>query len=170
MLFPHVSFSLALFPSSLLFLQVDNRPCSRPPSTCFPYATEAASFLRAVILLRPTLFSNFPELMAIIISIRGVREEIGSRDGETEITEVKGRLTCPVSNARTCTHPALNPIQTKQHKTPFRFHCVHVWQVSVLAQTFNFSLRGRAQHKLSKVTKENIWSKYKFKCLYIDLL
>ncbi|KAE8289203.1 hypothetical protein D5F01_LYC13083 [Larimichthys crocea] len=73
---------------SLLFLQVDNRPCSHPPSTCFPYATEAASFLLAVKLLRPASFSNFPELMAII-SIRGVREEIGSRDEETVITEVK---------------------------------------------------------------------------------
>ncbi|KAG8009815.1 Neurogenic locus notch-like protein 1 [Nibea albiflora] len=73
---------------SLLFLQVDNRPCSRPPSTCFPYATEAASFLLAIKSLRPTSFSSFPELTAII-SIRGVREEIGSRVEGTMVTEVK---------------------------------------------------------------------------------
>ncbi|XP_060905875.1 neurogenic locus notch homolog protein 1 [Labrus mixtus] len=72
---------------SLLFLQVDNRPCSRLPSTCFPYAIEAASFLRAVLLLRHTAFPTRPELKAVI-SIRGVREEIGSRE-DTVIKEVK---------------------------------------------------------------------------------
>ncbi|AWP15650.1 putative neurogenic locus notch -like protein 1-like [Scophthalmus maximus] len=51
---------------SLLFLQVDNRPCSRLPSTCFPYATEAASFLRAVMLLKPTSFPTLPELRAVV--------------------------------------------------------------------------------------------------------
>ncbi|XP_071325684.1 neurogenic locus notch homolog protein 1 [Trachinotus anak] len=66
---------------SLLFLQVDNRPCSRLPSTCFPYATEAASFLHAVTVLKPTPFPALPELKAII-SITGVREEIGSRKDE----------------------------------------------------------------------------------------
>ncbi|XP_069571108.1 neurogenic locus notch homolog protein 1 [Brachyistius frenatus] len=73
---------------SLLFLQVDNRPCSRSPSTCFPYATEAASFLRAVMLLKPSSFPALPELKAII-SVRGVREEIGSREDETVNKEVK---------------------------------------------------------------------------------
>ncbi|KAM6994448.1 uncharacterized protein notchl [Tautogolabrus adspersus] len=73
---------------SLLFLQVDNRPCSRLPSTCFPYATEAASFLRAVLQRRPTSFPTRPELKAVI-SIRGVREEIGSREEDTVIKEVK---------------------------------------------------------------------------------
>ncbi|XP_044215779.1 neurogenic locus notch homolog protein 1 [Thunnus albacares] len=73
---------------SLLFLQVDNRPCSRLPSTCFPYATEAASFLRAVMSLKPDLFSNLPELKAVI-KIRGVREEIGSREEEMVKKEVK---------------------------------------------------------------------------------
>ncbi|XP_068179066.1 neurogenic locus notch homolog protein 1 [Antennarius striatus] len=72
---------------SVLFLQVDNRPCSRLASTCFPYATEAANFLRAVMLLRPPSFPTLPELMAII-SIRGVQEEIGSRDEETVMKEV----------------------------------------------------------------------------------
>lgn len=66
---------------SLLFLQVDNRPCSSLPSTCFPYATEAGSFLRAVMLLNPSSFSTLPELKAVI-SVRGVREEIGSREEE----------------------------------------------------------------------------------------
>ncbi|XP_026173610.1 neurogenic locus notch homolog protein 1 isoform X2 [Mastacembelus armatus] len=73
---------------SLLFLQVDNRPCSRLPSTCFPYATEAASFLRAVMLLKPTSFPTLPELKAVI-NIRGVREEIGSREKEMVKKEVK---------------------------------------------------------------------------------
>lgn len=86
--------SLSLFPSSLLFLQVDNRPCSRLPSTCFPYATEAASFLRAVMLLKPGSFPTLPELKAVI-SIRGVREEIGSREEETVKEEVKGSVLSP---------------------------------------------------------------------------
>ncbi|XP_049903563.1 neurogenic locus notch homolog protein 1 [Epinephelus moara] len=73
---------------SLLFLQVDNRPCLRLPSTCFPYATEAASFLRAVMMLKPRRFPTFPELKAVI-SIRGVREEIGSREEETGKEEIK---------------------------------------------------------------------------------
>ncbi|KAM3615052.1 uncharacterized protein V6R79_022791 [Siganus canaliculatus] len=73
---------------SLLFLQVDNRPCSRLPSTCFSHATEAASFLRAVIMLRPSMFPNLPE-RATIISIKGFQEEMGSREEETVITEVK---------------------------------------------------------------------------------
>ncbi|XP_047455891.1 neurogenic locus notch homolog protein 1 [Mugil cephalus] len=73
---------------SLLFLQVDNRPCSRLPSTCFPYATDAASFLNAVRLLKPSSLPTLPELNAII-RIRGVREEIGSREEETEKEEVK---------------------------------------------------------------------------------
>ncbi|XP_071383289.1 neurogenic locus notch homolog protein 1 [Centroberyx affinis] len=73
---------------SLLFLQVDNRPCSHLPSTCFPYASEAGSFLRAVMLLKPASFPLLPELKAII-SIRGVREEIGSRDEEKVEKETK---------------------------------------------------------------------------------
>uniref|UniRef100_A0A3Q2P4J0 Notch receptor, like n=1 Tax=Fundulus heteroclitus TaxID=8078 RepID=A0A3Q2P4J0_FUNHE len=64
---------------SLLFLQVDNRACSRTPTTCFPYATEAASFLHAVIMLKPSTFPTLPELEGII-GIRGVQEEIGSRE------------------------------------------------------------------------------------------
>ncbi|XP_028325473.1 neurogenic locus notch homolog protein 1 [Gouania willdenowi] len=73
---------------SLLFLQVDNRPCSRLPSTCFPYATEAASFLRAALLLKPASYPALPELKAVI-SIRGVREELGHREEEVVEKEVK---------------------------------------------------------------------------------
>ncbi|XP_019734154.1 neurogenic locus notch homolog protein 1 [Hippocampus comes] len=64
---------------SLIFLQVDNRPCSRQPSTCFPHATEAASFMRAVILRRTVAYPALPDLKAVI-TIRGVQDEIGSRD------------------------------------------------------------------------------------------
>ncbi|XP_029593160.1 uncharacterized protein LOC115176911 isoform X4 [Salmo trutta] len=64
---------------SLLFLQVDNRPCSRLPSTCFPYAIEAANFLRAATSLTRVSVPSHPELKAII-SIRGVGEEIGGRE------------------------------------------------------------------------------------------
>ncbi|XP_038132237.1 neurogenic locus notch homolog protein 1 [Cyprinodon tularosa] len=71
---------------SLLFLQVDNRPCSRSPSTCFPSATEAASFLNAVIMLKPSTFPALPELKAII-GIRGVQEEIGSREEQMDVKE-----------------------------------------------------------------------------------
>lgn len=149
LLFPTISFPVSFFPSSLLFLQVDNRPCSRPPSTCFPYATEAAKFLRAVTLLKPGVFPTLPELKAII-NIRGVREEIGSREEEMVKKEVKGRVTCPVSCIRT--HPALNFIQTKQFKTLFRFPCVNV-SVTYAGLSFSCSniiksLRGRATHKL----------------------
>lgn len=73
---------------SLLALQVDNRPCTSVPYTCFPYATEAASFLRALLLLKPSSVSRLPELRAVI-SLRGVREEIGTREEETVTVEVK---------------------------------------------------------------------------------
>ncbi|XP_057691445.1 neurogenic locus notch homolog protein 1 isoform X2 [Corythoichthys intestinalis] len=79
---------------SLVFLQLDNRPCSRQPSTCFPHATEAASFLRAITSQGsvPYLaaYPSLPELKAII-AIRGVQDEIGRRDeGEgTRKQEVK---------------------------------------------------------------------------------
>ncbi|XP_049586480.1 neurogenic locus notch homolog protein 1 [Syngnathus scovelli] len=64
---------------SLFFLQVDNRPCSRQPSTCFPHATEAASFLRAIKSRRIFVSSALPE-MKTVIAVRGVQDEIGSRD------------------------------------------------------------------------------------------
>ncbi|XP_070997014.1 neurogenic locus notch homolog protein 1-like isoform X4 [Oncorhynchus clarkii lewisi] len=64
---------------SLLFLQVDNRPCSSLPYTCFPYAIEAANFLRAATLSTRVSVPSHPELKAII-SVRGVGEEIGGRE------------------------------------------------------------------------------------------
>ncbi|XP_033837656.1 neurogenic locus notch homolog protein 1 [Periophthalmus magnuspinnatus] len=73
---------------SLLALQVDNRPCSSVPSSCFPYSTEAASFLRAVLQLQPALKATLPELQAVI-SLRGLREELGTRDQENPSVEVK---------------------------------------------------------------------------------
>ncbi|KAK7158370.1 hypothetical protein R3I93_009548 [Phoxinus phoxinus] len=65
---------------SVLFLQLDNRACSRPPSSCFQYAVEAAQFLRAVLALKPPPFPTIPEIQAAVISVRGVDEEIGARD------------------------------------------------------------------------------------------
>ena len=102
LLFPY-RFLHSLFPSSLLFLQVDNRPCARLPSTCFPHATEAASFLRAVMLLKPTSFPTLPELKAVI-NITAVREEIGSREEETVKEEVKGRFHMSCLSAHKHTH------------------------------------------------------------------
>ncbi|XP_029927419.1 neurogenic locus notch homolog protein 1-like [Myripristis murdjan] len=77
---------------SLLFLQVDNRPCSRLPSTCFPHASEAGNFLRAVMSPKPRTLPSLPELKAII-NIRGVREEIGSREEEKVEMETKEDAT-----------------------------------------------------------------------------
>ncbi|XP_077455389.1 uncharacterized protein notchl [Stigmatopora argus] len=68
---------------SLVFLQMDNRPCSRQPSTCFPHATEAASFLRAITsqgsIPYLAAYPPLPELKAVV-AIRGVQDEIGARD------------------------------------------------------------------------------------------
>ncbi|KAI1886074.1 hypothetical protein AGOR_G00210280 [Albula goreensis] len=61
---------------SLLYLQVDNRPCSLLPSTCFQFATEAANFLR---LLINATDASLPEIKAVI-AIRGIREELGERE------------------------------------------------------------------------------------------
>ncbi|XP_010888131.2 neurogenic locus notch homolog protein 1 isoform X2 [Esox lucius] len=70
---------------SLLFLQVDNRPCSRLPSACFPSAIEAAHFLRAATSSSRTAVASHPELNAII-SLRGVKEEIGTREEDQDET------------------------------------------------------------------------------------
>ena len=78
-LFHHpVSYSLR----SLLYLQVDNRPCSRLPSTCFQFATEAANFLRMLMTLEHTTYPRLPEIQAVI-AVRGVREELGEREKYT---------------------------------------------------------------------------------------
>lgn len=80
---------------SLLALQVDNRPCSLAPSSCFPYATEAASFLRASLQLQPSLRALLPELQ-VVLGLRGVREELGSRDDQenekVQVEVTKGPL------------------------------------------------------------------------------
>ncbi|XP_067303866.1 neurogenic locus notch homolog protein 1 [Pseudorasbora parva] len=65
---------------SVLFLQLDNRACSRLPSTCFPYAVEAAHFLRTVLALNHAPFPMIPEIQAAVISVHGVDEEIGARE------------------------------------------------------------------------------------------
>ncbi|KAI7806267.1 neurogenic locus notch homolog protein 1 [Triplophysa rosa] len=65
---------------SVLFLQLDNRPCSRLPSTCFQYAIEAAHFLSAMMSQKHPLFPMIPEIQATVISVRGVDEEIGTRE------------------------------------------------------------------------------------------
>ncbi|XP_016319846.1 neurogenic locus notch homolog protein 1-like [Sinocyclocheilus anshuiensis] len=65
---------------SVLFLQLDNRPCSRLPSTCFQYAIEAAHFLHAILAQNHASFPMIPEIQAAVISVRGVDEEIGARE------------------------------------------------------------------------------------------
>ncbi|XP_072548528.1 neurogenic locus notch homolog protein 1 isoform X2 [Salminus brasiliensis] len=68
---------------SLLFLQVDNRPCTHLPFTCFPYATEAADFLNAVVELRRAPAFIETEIQAII-GIRGIEKEITVRETTPE--------------------------------------------------------------------------------------
>ncbi|CAL1612265.1 unnamed protein product [Knipowitschia caucasica] len=75
---------------SLLALQLDNRPCLALPSTCFPYSTEAAAFVRAMLQLRPAVTAALPELQAVL-SLRGVREELGSREQEEQNVSVEAR-------------------------------------------------------------------------------
>ncbi|XP_052002560.1 neurogenic locus notch homolog protein 1-like isoform X2 [Xyrauchen texanus] len=65
---------------SVLFLQLDNRPCSRLLSTCFQYAIEAAHFLRAMLAQNHATFPMITEIQAAVISMRGVDEEIGVRE------------------------------------------------------------------------------------------
>ncbi|XP_042629136.1 neurogenic locus notch homolog protein 1-like [Cyprinus carpio] len=65
---------------SVLFLQLDNRPCSRLPSTCFQYAIEAAHFLNAILAQNHASFPMIQEIQAAVISVRGVDEEIGARE------------------------------------------------------------------------------------------
>ncbi len=69
-----------LYYRSVLFLQLDNRPCSRLPSTCFQYAIEAAHFLHAILAQNHASFPMIPEILAAVIRVRGVDEEIGARE------------------------------------------------------------------------------------------
>ncbi|XP_028835013.1 neurogenic locus notch homolog protein 1 isoform X2 [Denticeps clupeoides] len=67
---------------SVLFLQVDNRPCSQlPDPCCFPFATGAADYLQAKMSSDPLPSFLPPEIQAIL-TIRGVKEEIGDREVE----------------------------------------------------------------------------------------
>ncbi|KAG9283744.1 hypothetical protein AMEX_G2546 [Astyanax mexicanus] len=68
---------------SLLFLQVDNRPCTRLPFTCFPYAIEAADFLNAVVQLGRAPAHVKPEIQTLI-SIRGIEKEITVKETAAE--------------------------------------------------------------------------------------
>lgn len=89
LMFP--SLSLSFFPSSLLFVQVDNRPChTGQPSTCFLYASEAANFINAA-RQRSASFPTRPEL-SDIVSVRGVSEDIGSRTEEPVVEEASGKI------------------------------------------------------------------------------
>ncbi|XP_030641512.1 neurogenic locus notch homolog protein 1 [Chanos chanos] len=75
---------------SLLYLQVDNRPCSsHTPPTCFAYASEAANFFRVLVSKNPPILSSLPEVQAIVqAGVRGVLEDIGNRE-EDEVEEEK---------------------------------------------------------------------------------
>ncbi|XP_053468150.1 neurogenic locus notch homolog protein 1 isoform X1 [Ictalurus furcatus] len=72
---------------SLLFLQVDNRPCSQLPFSCFPYASEAADFLNAMLELNLAPAHIKPEIQ-VLIGIRGINKEITVR--ETPVKEPDG--------------------------------------------------------------------------------
>lgn len=129
---------------------MDNRPCSRLPSTCFHYATEAASFLNAVKFLKPVSFPTLPELNAII-GIRGVREEIGSREEEMIKKEVKGRLTYPVSQQKHTHTSSFELYPRDAIKTPLCFQCVlKVFRFSHICQPDmknNWSCQGTVVKK-----------------------
>ncbi|XP_072572165.1 uncharacterized protein notchl isoform X2 [Paramormyrops kingsleyae] len=77
---------------SLLFLQVDNRPCSQFPPTCFPFAAQAANFLRAMKA------SNHLSHARQVLEVRGVSEELGYREEDrgppSWLWAVVGVATC----------------------------------------------------------------------------
>ncbi|KAI5611944.1 neurogenic locus notch-like protein 1 [Silurus asotus] len=68
---------------SLLFLQVDNRPCSELSHTCFPYASEAADFLNVLMILgqAPSYVTPY---IHMLISIRGINKEITLTESPTQ--------------------------------------------------------------------------------------
>lgn len=115
--------------SSLLFLQVDNRPCTRLQTTCFPYATEAASFLRAITMLRRPSFPTLPELTAII-TVRGIREEIGARDEETDTKKVKGKLAKMFVVRLVCFFWLFRLLNSVKHSCP-------IWLVRIIFFPFS---------------------------------
>ena len=75
----HFSCPCLTSPSSLLFLQVDNKPCvQQQESSCFPSAPGAARFLRARMAPgRPP-----SARLEAVIQVRGVMEELGDRSEE----------------------------------------------------------------------------------------
>ncbi|MBN3305252.1 NOTC1 protein, partial [Amia calva] len=64
---------------SVLLLQIDNRPCSQLPTSCFPSALLAAHFLHALMTSHKP-----PRLPAEVLAVMGVREELGKRGSEGE--------------------------------------------------------------------------------------
>lgn len=58
-----------------MFLQVDNRPCAKLQFSCFPYASEAADFLNAMLELNHAPAHIKPEIQALV-GIRGINKEI----------------------------------------------------------------------------------------------
>ncbi|XP_062841244.1 neurogenic locus notch homolog protein 1 [Trichomycterus rosablanca] len=80
---------------TLLFLQVDNRPCSKLPISCFPYASEAADFLNAMMELN--LFPAYvrPEIQALI-RIRGINKEISTTETVPDVPDGSPAWLWPV--------------------------------------------------------------------------
>ncbi|KAK1806362.1 hypothetical protein P4O66_004877, partial [Electrophorus voltai] len=64
---------------SLLFLQVDNRPCTRLQHACFPYAAEGAGFLSAMLELNHATDLVRSEFVSLV-AIRGIEQEIAVKE------------------------------------------------------------------------------------------
>ncbi|KAL2084424.1 hypothetical protein ACEWY4_019942 [Coilia grayii] len=78
---------------SLLFLQVDNKPCKQQAEpTCFPFAQGAGRFLQARMAAGRTPSARLPDVEAVI-QVRGVTEELGDRS--EKIKPVKPENTPP---------------------------------------------------------------------------
>ncbi|KAI2654893.1 hypothetical protein H4Q32_017175 [Labeo rohita] len=85
---------------SVLFLQLDNRPCNRR-DTCFHYAIEAAHFLRAILAQNHASFPMIPEIQAAVISVQGFDEEIGTREEVKLLIEEGNAWMWPVVGVAT---------------------------------------------------------------------
>ncbi|XP_066537185.1 neurogenic locus notch homolog protein 1 isoform X2 [Hoplias malabaricus] len=75
---------------SLLFLQVDNRPCSVLPNTCFPYAMEAADFLSAFLQLGQAPVHIKTQIQTLI-SIKAIENEIVDKESSSDNPEVNDK-------------------------------------------------------------------------------
>ncbi|KAL4646800.1 hypothetical protein GN956_G9554 [Arapaima gigas] len=73
--------------SSLLFLQVDNRPCSTAPSTCFPFAAQAGNFLLVTKAKNQLPLPTLQEIQKVY-EVRGIGEELGDREDYTQINHI----------------------------------------------------------------------------------